>query len=221
VNGGVDCPVASGRPRETAVSSSTSGVEYSRFYSVRLFDGTRAQFTTEAGATAYDAAGSPTTTWSRRAPAPPPPPPTVGTWPTRTPSTSGRRAGFMNDGRVIWSTLQPNPVQTLSCSSTLPLDTAYTYQADATGGSIQCGSSGGTTSLATTRFTTRAPTAPQPALVLRSTRSPGRWRTAGCSSSPAPAALGDHRRDRHDGDGAMARRAPAVHDCRHAGNCSN
>ena len=56
VPGGVDCPLATGRPMGTSVDYSPRSMEYSRFYSVRLFDDARVQFTTAAGATAYDAA---------------------------------------------------------------------------------------------------------------------------------------------------------------------
>src|SRR5262249_31972688 len=56
VDGGVDCEIPTGRPLGTSVTASASGMEHSRFYSVRLFDTTRAQFTTSQGATAYDAA---------------------------------------------------------------------------------------------------------------------------------------------------------------------
>ncbi len=225
VPGGVDCPLASGRPMGTAVDYSPSSMEYSRFYSVRLFDDARVQFTTAAGATAYDAAvlsdanlvnassGTASSTSS-------------GWYLAHANSVDERTASsaFMNDGCVIWSTLQPNPVQTLACNSTLPLDSAYTYQADATGGGIKCGSAGGTTSSATARFTTRNTyVAPQqPALVLSINGTTGQVQYGGVliepGSGPLSATTGvtDMVGTVHWLDVP-----PAVHDCRHDGTCSN
>src|SRR4029078_12640554 len=175
-----------------AVDYSPSSMEYSRFYSVRLFDDARVQFTTAAGATAYDAAvlsdanlvnassGTASSTSS-------------GWYLAHANSVDERTASsaFMNDGCVIWSTLKPNPVQTLACNATLPLDSAYTYQADATGGGIQCGSSGGTTSTATARFTTRSTyVAPQqPALVLSINGTTGQVQYGGVLIEPGSGPL--------------------------------
>jgi hypothetical protein len=200
-------------------------MEYSRFYSVRLFDTTRAQFTTAAGATAYDAAvltdsnlvnASSTVASSTGS----------GWYLAHTNSTDERTASsaFMNDGCVIWSTLQPNPVQTLACNATLPLDTAYTYQADATGGGIQCGSSGGSTSTATARFTTRSTyVAPQqPALVLSVNATTGQVAYGGVLIEPGSGPLSSTT-GLNDMVGTVhwLDVPPAVHDCRHEGNCSN
>ena len=225
VNGGVDCPLASGRPLGTAVSYSPSSMEHSRFYAVRLFDDTRPQFTTAAGATAYDAAAltdanlvdaSRITAASTG----------HGWYLAHANSTDERTASsaFMNDGCVIWSTLQPNPAQTLACGGTLPLDTAYTYQADVTGGGIQCGSGGGNTTVASARFTTRGTyVAPQqPALVLSINTVTGQVAYGGVliepGSGPLSATTGVT-----DMVGTVhwLEVPPAVHDCRHDGNCSN
>ena len=225
VDGGVDCPTASGRPMGTAVSYSPSGMEYSRFYSVRLFDTTRAQFTTAAGATAYDSAAltdanlvNASTTMSGA---------TDNGWYLAHANSIDERtasSAFLNDGCVVWSTLRPNPVQTLACSATLPLDTAYTYQADATGGGIQCGSSGGSTRLASSRFTTRSTyVAPQqPALVLSINALTGQVAYGGVliepGSGPLSATTGVTEMI---GTVHWLDVPPAVHDCRHDGNCSN
>ncbi|HZW88883.1 MAG TPA: hypothetical protein VFF12_07375, partial [Myxococcaceae bacterium] len=225
VPGGVDCEVTTGRPLGTAVSYSPSSMEYSRFYSVRLFDATRAQFTTAAGATAYDSAvltdsnlvnASSGTAGSTSS----------GWYIAHANSIDERTASgaFMNDGCVIWSTLQPNPVQTMACNATLPLDTAYTYQADATGGGVQCGSSGGTTSTASARFVTRNTyVAPQqPALVLSVNATTGQVAYGGVLIEPGSGPLSSTT-----GVTDMVGTVhwldvpPAVHDCRHDGNCSN
>jgi hypothetical protein len=200
-------------------------MEYSRFYSVRLFDDTRAQFTTAAGATAYDAAAlsdsslvdaSRTTAASTG----------HGWYLAHANSTDERTASsaFMNDGCVIWSTLKPNPAQTLACGGTLPLDSAYTYQADVTGGGIQCGSGGGNTSVATARFTARGTyVAPQqPALVLSINTLTGQVAYGGVLIEPGSGPLSSTT-----GITDMVGTVhwldvpPAVHDCRHDGNCSN
>ena len=224
-DGGVDCEVTSGRPLGTAVSYTPSSMEYSRFYSVRLFDTTRAQFTTSQGATAYDAAAltdsslvnaSSTVASSTGS----------GWYLAHANSTDERTASsaFLNDGCVVWSTLQPNPVQTLACNATLPLDTAYTYQADATGGGIQCGSSGGNTSAATARFTTRSTyVAPQqPALVLSINATTGQVAYGGVLIEPGSGPLSSTTGvTEMVGTVHWLDVPPAVHDCRHEGNCSN
>jgi hypothetical protein len=225
VDGGVDCSTATGRPQGTVVSASASGMEYSRFYSVRLYDTTRAQFSTQAGATAYDNAAltdinlvdASTTVAAATG---------NGWYIAHAASVDERTASsaFMNDGCVVWSTLQPNPVQTLACSATLPLDTARTYQADATGGGIQCGTAGGTTSSAQSRYVTRSTyVAPQqPALVLSINQVTGQVAYGGVliepGSGPLSATTGitDMVGTVHWLDVP-----PAVHDCRHDGKCSN
>ena len=224
-DGGVDCPIASGRPMGTAVSDSASGMEYSRFYSVRLFDETRAQFTTQAGATAYDTAAltdaklvDATTTAASAS--------GNGWYLSHVSSVDERTASsaFMNDGCVLWSTLQPNPVQTLACNATLPLDTARTYQADATGGGIQCGSAGGSTSSAKQRYVTRSTyVAPQqPALVLSINQITGQVAYGGVLIEPGSGPLSSTT-GVTDMIGTVhwLDVPPAVHDCRHEGNCSN
>src|SRR5262249_45026555 len=135
VDGGVDCETTTGRPLGTSVSSSPNNMEYSRFYAVRLFDALRAQFNTAQGATAYDAAALTDTSLVDASGGVASS--TGNGWYLAHANSVDERtssAAFMNDGCVVWSTLQPNPVQTLACSATLPLDTARTYQADATGG---------------------------------------------------------------------------------------
>jgi hypothetical protein len=225
VDGGVDCPIATGRPVGTAVSYSPNTMEYSRFYSVRLFGGVRAQFTTSAGATAYDAAaltdsnlvnassGTALSTGN-------------GWYVTHANSVDERTASsaFMLDGCVLWNTLKPNPVQQLSCGGTLPLDTAYTYQADATGGGIQCGSPGGVTSLATARLTQRSTyVAPQqPALVVSINSLTGQVSYGGVTIEPGAGPLSATTRV-NDVIGTVhwLEVPPRVHRCRHEGNCSN
>ncbi|HET9155878.1 MAG TPA: hypothetical protein VFN91_04375, partial [Myxococcaceae bacterium] len=225
VPGGVDCSVATGRPEGTAVSSSSSGMEYSRFYSVRLFDDARAQFTTSDGANAYDTlaltdtnlVNASSTTASAGS---------SGWYIAHANSIDERTSSsaFVNDGCVIWSTLQPNPVQTMACNATLPLDTAYTYQADATGGGIQCGASGGNTTSATARFTTRNTyVAPQqPALVLSVNATTGQVAYGGVLIEPGsgPISATTSTKDMV-GTVHWLDVPPAVHDCRHDGNCSN
>jgi type IV pilus assembly protein PilY1 len=225
VDGGVECSTATGRPMGTAVSYTANSMEYSRFYSVRLFDSTRAQFTTAQGATLYDNAvltdsnlvdASRVTASATGS----------GWYLAHTNSTDERTASsaFMNDGCVIWSTLQPNPVQTLSCSATLPLDTAYTYQADVTGGGIQCGSSGGSTRVATSRFTTRNTyVAPQqPALVLSINQLTGQVAYGGVLIEPGSGPLSSTT-GTNDIVGTVhwLDVPPTVHECRHEGNCAN
>ena len=225
VDGGVDCEVTTGRPLGTSVSYSANTMEYSRFYAVRLFDTVRAQFTTSQGATAYDAAvltdtnlvNAGTTVASSMG---------SGWYLAHANSIDERTSSsaFMNDGCVVWSTLQPNPVQTLACGATLPLDTARTYQADATGGGIQCGSSGGNTMVASSRFTTRSTyVAPQqPALVLSINQSTGQVSYGGVLIEPGSGPLSSTT-GVNDMVGTVhwLEVPPAVHECRHTGNCSN
>ena len=225
VDGGVDCSVATGRPQGTAVAYSPNTMEYSRFYSVRLFDTTRAQFNTAAGATAYDAA---LLTDTNLVDASHVTAPSTGNgWYVAHANSTDERtasAAFMNDGCVIWSTLKPNAVQTMACNATLPLDTAYTYQADATGGGIQCGSSGGNTSVATARFTTRNTyVAPQqPALVLSINAATGQVAYGGVLIEPGSGPLSSTTGvTEMIGTVHWLDVPPAVHDCRHDGNCSN
>ncbi len=224
VDGGVDCPIATGRPSGTAVSYSPNTMEYSRFYSVRLFDEVRIPFTTTAGANAYDAAklsdadlvdASKTSASSSG----------NGWYLKHANSVDERTASsaFLLDGCVIWNTLKPNPVQQLSCGSALPLDTAYTYQADATGGGIQCGSAGGATALATARFTQRSTyVAPQqPALVLSINMLTGQVSYGGVTIEPGSGPL-SATTGVNDMVGTVhwLEVPPQVHECRHDGNCA-
>ena len=224
-DGGVDCPIATGRPTGTDLGYTADTMERSRFYSVRLFDSIRAQFTTLQGAILYDAAvltdghliDATTTTADL----------TGNGWYLMHPNSTDERtasAAFMNDGCVIWNTLQPNPVQTLSCSATLPLDTAYTYQADATGGGIQCGSSGGTTYATATRFTTRSTyVAPQqPALVVSINQLTGQVSYGGVLIEPGSGPLSSTTGVKDIvGTVHWLDVPPEVHDCRHEGNCTH
>ena len=225
VDGGVDCETTSGRPTGTSVDYSPNSMEYTRFYAVRLFDTVRAQFNSQAGATAYDSAAltdtnlidaSKTTAAATG----------NGWYLAHANSTDERTASsaFLNDGCVLWSTLKPNPSVTLACGGTLPLDTAYTYQADATGGGIQCGSAGGTTYLASSRFTARSTyVAPQqPALVLSINMITGQVAYGGVLIEPGAGPLSSTT-GVNDMLGTVhwLEVPPDVHDCRHEGNCSN
>jgi hypothetical protein len=207
----------------TAVDYSPSSMEYSRFYAVRLFDDARPQFTTAGGATAYDAAAlsdanlvnasSSTAVLDLER---------VVHRARQLRRRAHRQLGLHERRLRHLEHPAAEPGADARLQRTLPLDSAYTYQADATGGGIQCGSSGGTTSTpprGSRPEHLRGPAAA--ALVLSVNATTGQVRTAGSSSSPARVRSRPPRRDRHGGDGALARRAPAVHDCRHDGNCSN
>ena len=157
---GVDCPVSTGRPLNTqfAYTPVNTMMSYSRFYSVKLFDSaTRAPFTTATQAVAYDTAAltesdlidASAATASATG---------NGWWVDHAHSIDERTAsaGLLLGGCVLWNTLQPNASVATGCNNTLPLDTAYMYQADAVTGAIACGSAGTASSTATRRSVSRS-----------------------------------------------------------------
>lgn len=173
-DGGVECPGSVIRPELANADAGTPTLTYSRFYSVQLFSpsGARSVFDGGAGALAYDTAAltdgdlvnadvTPTTD-------------TAAGWYVQHKSGIGVDGGVAWDERtsssalllggcVVWNTLMPNTNNALTCDGTIPLDTAFGYQADVSTGAIQCGDPGSGTYLATARSSSRKTyVAPQP-----------------------------------------------------------
>jgi type IV pilus assembly protein PilY1 len=230
---GLECPVADGRPLNATIPH-TATVEFSRLYSIALFDsGSRAQFTTAAGATTYDTArltdsnlanadttttpGSNANGWfvTHRALAPG----DANAADERTASSA-----LLLGGCVIWNTLKPNAVTALSCGTVIPPDSAFSYQADAITGAIGCGNAGSTTANATVRFKARetyiSPQQPSPVISVNSATGEISYSSVSLEPGGPPVSLtvgtGDIVGPIHWLE--VPRR---MHDCRHDGvNCN-
>lgn len=156
---GVDCPDTTGRPMNTKINYTPAiTMTYSRFYSIKLFDSsTRAPFTSAAQALAYDTAALTETDLIDASSATASV--TGNGWWLNHPNSVDERtssSGLLLAGCVLWNTLQPNPSAATGCNNTLPLDTAYAYQADAITGAIACGSAGSASAAATVRSVSRS-----------------------------------------------------------------
>jgi type IV pilus assembly protein PilY1 len=225
-----ECPVSDGRPIGTQVPYTPAvTMEPSRFYSFLLFDsGSRVQFTTQAGATTYDTNALTDTDLVNATP------PAVATasgngWYLPQNNSIDEKtssAALMLAGCALWNTLVPNPVSAVTCgaSASLPLDTAYSYQADAITGAIGCGMAGSQTYTATVRSTSRTTyVAPQqPALVI-SVNSLGQVAYGGVSIEPGAAPLNITTATGNVNGGTIhwLEVPRKVHDCRHSGiNCN-
>jgi type IV pilus assembly protein PilY1 len=88
---------------------------------------------------------------------------------------------------VIWSSLIPN-AGTVSCSGTIPPDTANTYQGNIINGGIGCGQSGSQAYSSTTRYTSHsALVAPPPFTAVLSVNSSNQYALTGISLQPGVA----------------------------------
>ncbi len=223
---GAECPIDTGRPLRTSVPyTPLITMENSRFYSFRLFDtGNRAQFMTAAAAAIYDAAALTETdlidasvaTSSSTA---------NGWWLKHAYSSDERTAsaGMLLSGCIIWNTLLPNPAVASTCGSTIPLDTAYSYQADVTSGTIACGTPGSASSQATVRTTARSTyVAPQqPSTVISISPKTGEINYSGASIEPGSVPLGLQVGSSQVWGAVHWLEVPRkLHECRHTGlNC--
>ena len=194
VDGGSDCPVNSGRPfNATADAAPLVTMEDSRFYSFLLYDAAnRAQFGIDGGGgTFYDShALTDTDLTSSDGGATS----NANGWYVTHANSGDEKSsssGLLLDGCVIWNTLVPSSITSVTCGSTLPLDTAYTYQADALTGAVSCGSAGSSTYTAISRYTSRSTyVAPQqPALVVSVNATTGQVAYGGVSIEPGSAPL--------------------------------
>ncbi|MBF5042813.1 hypothetical protein FGE12_10450 [Aggregicoccus sp. 17bor-14] len=233
-DGGVQCPVDTGRPLGTKVETVANTVTKTRFYSLKLFDttGNRARFTTATQAKTYDDYALSDSTLKNAA--------------SQVSSASddgwyldhsnANTASYVGDERtassalllggcVLWNTLVPNANTTIACGqTTLPPDTAYIYQADAITGAISCGTAGGSTYTATARSVQRTTyIAPQqPAPVISVNANTGEILYSGVSIEPGAPPMsvsvgaGDLMGPIH-----WLEVPRNVHDCRHNGtNCN-
>ncbi len=224
--GGADCPIDTGRPLNTKVTFTPAvTIAYSRFYSVLLYgSGARAQFSTAVAAAAYDAASLTETNLIDASVA------TAsasgnGWWLNHAYSIDEKTAsaGLLLGGCIIWNTLKPTAAVAAGCANVLPLDTAYTYQADALTGAIACGAPGSAFATATVRATARSTyVAPQQFAPLISVNSS----TGEISYGAAAVEPGSPPRSLQVGSselwGTVHRlQVPRkLHDCRHGGtNC--
>ncbi|MGQ0503846.1 MAG: pilus assembly protein, partial [Myxococcaceae bacterium] len=223
---GLECPVSDGRPLNTQVAFSPSvTMQKSRFYSLKLFDTTtRPAFTTAAGASTYDAAALTDSNLINASSA------TAGAtspgWFVEHANSVDERAAssaLLLGGCVIWNTLQPNPVNTISCGGTLPLDTAFTYQAEATTGAIACGKAGSPTAAATARSVQRSTySAPQqPSVVVAINPNTGLVSYSAVSLNPgAPPSATNVAGGDLLGALHWLEVPRSLHECRHNGNCN-
>jgi type IV pilus assembly protein PilY1 len=259
---GVECPVDTGRPMNTAVclpngascladddccsescagnvcaslSYKASSLQNTRFYSIKLFDtGNRALFLDGGVAGTYDSAAltdtglvdmtlNPALAASASG---------DGWFVTQTNANPGTglasdertaNSGLLLGGCVMWGTLRPNPVQTLTCGGSLPLDNAYAYQADAITGSIQCGQAGSAAYAATTRSVVRTTYAApqQPAPVISVNKLTGEVMYGSVSidpgSAPSSTSIGGSE---IFGVVHWLEVPRTVHECRHNGTCN-
>ncbi len=219
-----------------ALPYTASQVQNTRFYSIKLFESgsSRAQFSTSAAALAYDGAaltdtnlidvnGAGVATASDN-----------GWWINHSNTTAVGYSGLSSDERsansalilggcVLWNTLRPNPVNTITCGGSLPLDTTYAYQADAVTGAIQCGMVGAATYTAVARSVSRSTYAApqQPAPVVSVNSATGQVMYGGVSLDPGtpPSATTIGSGDIF-GTVHWLEVPRSVHECRHAGNCN-
>lgn len=226
-DGGVECPVSNPRPELANVNAGTPTLAYSRFYSLRLFDasGNRAQFSDATGAGLYDGAAftdanlvnADLTSATDTSPG----------WYVRHAHSSDERtssSALLLGGCVLWNTLLPNPSSGLTCSGSIPLDTAFGYQADVSSGAIACGDPGSATYTATVRSSSRSTyVAPQPpAPVISVNRKSGQVAYGSVSldpgSPPSASTMGTNDMVAPVQWLEVPRK---VHDCRHNGtNCN-
>lgn len=184
--GATECPVDTGRPLGAKLPYTPAvTMENTRFYAVRLFDlsGPRQQFKTFADSQSYDTsrltdsdlvnvgaadggvASLASPGWYLEHAAS-----TSETYDERTASSA-----LLLGGCVVWNTLKPTVAVADACTGSVPYDTAYIYQADAITGSIQCGSQGSSSSMATARWRQRntyvAPQQPAPVVSINAATS--------------------------------------------------
>lgn len=223
---GIECPVSDGRPLHTEIAYTPAiTMEYSRFYSFRLFDSaSRVPFFDATEAATYDANALTETSLIDASAA--------------TSSTTGNgwwlkhafsrdektaSAGLLLGGCVIWNTLVPSTTVASTCGNVIPLDTAYTYQGDAITGAIACGTAGSSSSLATTRARTRMTyVAPQqPSTVISLNPTTGEIMYSGASIEPGTVPLGVQVGvSQMWGDIHWLEVPRKLHECRHTGvNC--
>jgi type IV pilus assembly protein PilY1 len=244
VDGGVECPNDQGRILGEDVDYTPgTAVEYSYFYSFKLFDpglpnsSTRTQFTTSTAATAYDgaaltdanladasttacaASGCATSMdngWRLKHQASlSDTPPAILPSDERTASSA-----LLLGGCTFWNTLKPNPSTTVACGATsLPADSAYSYQADAVSGSIQCGSNPNTLARFTKRDTHVAPT--QQSGIVSVNKQTGEIAYSAVSIDPgSPPSATSVGTGNILGPLHWLEVSRGVHDCRHGGNCN-
>jgi len=233
IDGGSECPIGQGRPLGTQVPyTPPSGTfQNSNFYSIRLFDSNqRTQFTTSSQANQYDNNALTETNLVNATDGGISSPTDNGYYVTHTNSASDEKtasSALVLGGCALWNTLVPNPNgNVIGCGvgATLPLDTAYAYQADLISGGISCGQAGSGTYNTTARYIARntyvAPE--QPALVISVNSRTGQVAYSGISidpgSLPASANVGSRE---ITGTIHWLEIPRKMHECRHNGvNCN-
>jgi type IV pilus assembly protein PilY1 len=226
LDGGSECPVDTGEPPGVVAGNTPGTLEYTKFYSIELFDnGSRAQFSTATAASTYDSAALTDASLINATDGGVSTAAGAGYYIQHINSADERTSSsaLLLGGCVIWNTLQPNPTQQLTCGGALPFDTAYLYQADAITGAIQCGSAGSGASTATKRFVTSsaysAPQQPAPVVAVSPT---GQVALLGISIDPgsSPTSLQASQYSINKGPVQWLEVPRKVHDCRHTGaNC--
>ena len=229
-DGGVECPSGTGRPIGAQVAYTPSITpQFSYFYGFRLFDtSSRAQFTSSSQANQYDNNALTETNLVNATDGGISSPTDNGYYVVHANSTDEKTSSsaLIVGGCVLWNTLVANPNNNLvgcGTTATLPPDTAYLYQAEATSGAVACGQVGSATYNTTQRYAARntyvAPE--QPAMVISVNPTTGQVAYGGISIDPGapPSAV-------TVGTGDIAGmvhwlEVPRnLHDCRHSGiNC--
>jgi type IV pilus assembly protein PilY1 len=233
VDGGVECPSGTGRPPGTQVpyTPPAGTIQNSNFYSIRLFDSNlREQFSTSAQAAQYDNNALTETSLVNATDGGTSSPSDNGYYVAHTNSAADEKtasSALVLGGCALWNTLVANPNGNIigcGANATLPLDTAYGYQADLISGAISCGQVGSGTYNATARYIPRATyVAPeQPAMVISVNSRTGQVAYSGISidpgSPPASTTVGSRE---VSGTVHWLEVPRKTHECRHNGvNCN-
>jgi len=233
MDGGSECPVGEGRPFGTQVpyTPPSGTIQSSNFYSFRLFDSAqRAQFTTASQANQYDNYALTETNLVNATDGGTSSPTDNGYYVTHTNSAADEKtasSALVLGGCALWNTLVANPDGGLigcGVGASLPLDTAYAYQADVVSGAVSCGQAGSSTYTATARYIPHSTyVAPeQPALVVSINSRTGQVAYSGISidpgSPPASTTVGSRE---VSGTIHWLEVPRKVHECRHNGvNCN-
>ncbi|HKD41588.1 MAG TPA: hypothetical protein VKB87_15000, partial [Myxococcaceae bacterium] len=233
MDGGSECPVGEGRPLGTQVpyTPPSGTIQSSNFYSFRLFDSAqRAQFTTASQANQYDNYALTETNLVNATDGGTSSPTDNGYYVTHTNSAADEKtasSALVLGGCALWNTLVANPDGGLigcGVGASLPLDTAYAYQADVVSGAVSCGQAGSSTYTATARYIPHSTyVAPeQPALVVSINSRTGQVAYSGISidpgSPPASTTVGSRE---VSGTIHWLEVPRKVHECRHNGvNCN-
>jgi len=228
-DGGTECPAGVGRPMGTQIPYTPAiAIKNSYFYGIRLFDtASRAQFTTSAQANQYDNNALTETNLVNATDGGISSATDNGYYLVHANSTDEKTASsaLILGGCVLWNTLVPNPNNNVvGCgNASVPPDTAYLYQAEATSGAISCGQAGSATYNATQRYLSRntyvAPE--QPAMVISVNPSTGQVAYGGISIDPgAPPSTVTVGTQDITGVVHWLEVPRNLHDCRHTGvNC--